>query len=378
MSNEITLDEFERLIAASDDVNETEIVAQVLDEALLQENTNELSRDEYEQILSNVDYYVLNLPKKTKKIFPIHKMVWWAVACCSIIVPIFFLMTNNSEISKEAVELIQKPKLKDESRVLFGKSSVISLDSLHPGAEIASGGIILTKKADGEISYRNAASDNHEKPFVVSIVTSAKDSYKCTLPDGSKIWLNAQSSLSFPSKFVENERVVNATGELFFEVVPSARAGFKPFVVLSGEQRIRVLGTSFNVQAYSGRPYITTSLIEGKIELTTNNRRIELNPGQESFVENSNKHITIRKFDSERVKAWMKGYFVFNNTALESAIEELSNWYGFEINSNIGRLANEPITATINRNVPIESVLESLEKITSHKFQLKSNRLIIH
>ena len=379
ISNEITLDELDQLISKNADPAYRDMMEEVIDEVLLNAPASEKDPEDYDKMRHRIDQYVLKIPRRSAKIVQLRKTSWWVAACCCLIASSIYLYNSSGDWSGRDRSNFagQNNPYSTNSYMSFGTSNILSLDSLKAGEKIVRDGIVLTKEIDGGITYETSAEASDVAPVMVSIVTAAKDTYKITLPDGSTAWLNAQSSLSFPSRFTESERKVSATGELFFEVVPAGEADYKSFVVQSDQQRIKVLGTAFNLTAYPESGYTITSLVEGKVGLQANGSKAILVPGQESVLNKKGNSFVLRRFDMEQVLAWRTGYFVFKETSLPIVLDHLSKWYGFDIKDSATESFHASVTANINRNIPISSVLKSLEEITPYKFTIKDNKLIL-
>ncbi|MBO9573169.1 MAG: FecR family protein, partial [Chitinophagaceae bacterium] len=151
--------------------------------------------------------------------------------------------------------------------------------------------------------------------------------YRLTLPDGTEAWLNAASSITFPTVFIEKERTVTITGEVYFDV---AKNPSKPFIVKSATQTITVLGTSFNIKSYPDEESAKTTLIDGSIQLKTNKTTKILIPGQQAINKNQNINITTN-INLQEIIAWKNGDFYFDNRDLKSILNEFARWYDVEV-----------------------------------------------
>src|SRR5690606_33507055 len=160
--------------------------------------------------------------------------------------------------------------------------STVRLDSLANGASLEQGGTIVTKTSDGQVTYERKADQG--SPAFNTVATPNGGQYRITLPDGTSVSLNAASSLHYPTAFTENERRVVLTGEGYFEVTENKK---QPFRVESNGQLLEVLGTTFNVNAYSNEPTVTTTLISGRVNLSTapNGPNQLLQPGEQATMQ---------------------------------------------------------------------------------------------
>lgn len=380
MRGDISLEELDELISIGDNPIYSNDLSHIIDEAMASHTEVDIDPLVYEQLQQKIDSYVVDIPKRSYKRVRFEKIwKWSAAACLAIMLSIYFygkygLQDGYMHIGQFAQIDVET----EETYTSFGGSTIIGLEDIQVGEQIVSNGLVIKKVSDNELVYENDfdATDDVELT-VVSIATSAKDTYRVTLPDGTKAWLNAQSSLSFPSRFTEKQRKVYMNGELYFEVTPAAAAANKPFVVEASDQTITVLGTAFNIEAYKKKNKVTTSLIEGKIALSSKGSNVVLSAGQQSVLAANSSDFVIGFFDAEEVLAWREGYFVFNEVPLPRVLEDLSKWYGFEMNELTKEHMKANVTAKINRNIPLTSVLKSMEKFTPYVFTVEKNRLII-
>ncbi len=182
--------------------------------------------------------------------------------------------------------------------------------------------------------------------------------YQVTLPDGSQVWLNAASTLTYPARFRGNERLVEIEGEGYFDVVEDHR---RPFKVLSKGQAVAVLGTQFNISSYPEEAVSKTTLVTGKVQIVNlaSNVAHHLNPGEQSTIHGSS--TDINKVDPSVFTAWKDGFFYFDRLSTTAAIAQLARWYDLDV-AYQGKLVDLNIFAYIERNKPLDGVLKSLEK----------------
>lgn len=227
---------------------------------------------------------------------------------------------------------------------------------------------------DRGISYIDGTSISVDKVKFATLSTPRKGQYQVTLPDGTKVWLNAESSLKYPTQFSSSERFVELQGEGYFEVVHD-RA--KPFIVASNGQQVKVLGTTFNINSYDNEPGTRTTLLSGSVELSTisNKKTIKLKPGQQGRLVNDG--FDVKTVDTKPFTAWTSNEFQFQGTTLQEVLRQLERWYDIEV--DYSQIPNDiQIQATISRDKKLSTVLYSLEKISNLKFQLnKGSRLQI-
>jgi len=207
------------------------------------------------------------------------------------------------------------------------------------------------------------------------------------LPDGSHVWLNAASSIHFPTQFTGKERKVTVSGEAYFEVAKDRARPFRVALIPTAESRerqgeIEVLGTHFNVNAYSDENYINTTLLEGSIRLTLNVKgKISepkiLSPGQQALLNKyANKLSITKNEEAESAVAWVKGVFHFEDADIKTVMRQLSRWYNVDV-SYEGKMPCEKIMGDAEKNIPLSKMLTRLEKMTSVHFNLEGRTIRI-
>lgn len=258
--------------------------------------------------------------------------------------------------------------------LMLDDGSVVMLDSTKNGSFITRNGIVVNKQ-DSLLRY-NSSETTGTSVVYNKIVTPRKGAFQLELSDGTRVWLNASSSLRFPVAFPEGNREVEITGEVYMEV---AQMKNKPFrvKVLGGSAPVQVdvLGTSLNIKAYSDEPEMKTTLIEGAVKVTSGKASVLLRPGQQAVLPELVGEMMVRLVDTEKVVAWKNGLFDFDNEKLEDILRQLSRWYDVDIASPV---PDKMYTGAIRRSVNISEVLTMLEA-TSKKveFDITDNRKIV-
>lgn len=195
--------------------------------------------------------------------------------------------------------------------------------------------------------------------------------FEIQLPDGSTVWVNANSKLYFPNRFPTDERFVKVEGEAFFKVQKDKK---RPFKVQSGDLNIVVLGTSFNVRAYQPKHFATT-LVEGSVQLTYHDQRIIMSPGEKAFIDAKDK-LKTQTVDIESATAWKEGYFYFKDEPLVKILQDVSNWYDLQVSIN-GDLPSGLYSGSIDRNSKLNGVLKMLSNVGNLDFSLNGNHLTV-
>ena len=254
----------------------------------------------------------------------------------------------------------------------------IELDESKNGILVDQGGIKVHKNSDGIIEYTFSKKEipslnslDPAEPVFNTIETPVGGKYQLNLADGSKVWLNSSSSIRFPIFFSKDKREVELKGEAYFEVSKDSK---RKFSVRSGIQTVEVLGTQFNINAYSDEKSIKTTLFEGEIrviDLKTNNSKL-LKPGEQSNVDQS---IQIRRIDTQTEIPWKEGYFHFKKADIETVMRQLGRWYGVTARYE-GNLPEHHFSGAISNNLTLLEVLEILEKSNIH-FRLDGKEVVV-
>lgn len=288
----------------------------------------------------------------------IYKWMAAAAACLLLAVAAYLYMRPE----KSPVTIVQQkdvPPGSSRAILTLGDGSVVTLDSA--GNERIQPGI---SRRGGELQYDRDAS-------VVAyntLTTPHGGDYRIVLPDGTKAWLNAGSSLRYPTKFTGNERQVEMEGEVYFEVAKQAE---KFLVKIKDRAVVEVTGTHFNVNAYSDEPVLRTSLLEGRVSLNGN----KLMPGEEGILHPDGRIIT-RKVDVYAAVAWKDGYFSFSDATLPAVMRQLARWYNVEVEFR-GRVTNDVLfSGEIGRSLTLSQVLKGLSS-TGVRFEIESGKRIL-
>jgi transmembrane sensor len=260
----------------------------------------------------------------------------------------------------------------NRATLTLANGQTIDLDKAQNGSLANNAGINIQKTANGNIAYTTAGKSNAQFLQVYNTITTPNGGqYEIVLQDGTKVWLNAGTTITYPVTFVkETERKVKLTGEAYFEV---SKAPGKPFIVESTTQRIVVLGTHFNVSCFKNEP-VKTTLTEGKVEISLNNKsqKTTLKPGDQSIV--SSNGIKVQQVNTEAVVAWKDGLFVFEDTDLQTVLKQISRWYDVEVDQSI--TDNKSFEGEIPRNISLAKALKAIE-IGSHvKLKIEGRRIV--
>lgn len=318
---------------------------------------------------------------------PVAKIIFWrkyirvAVAAVLFIgCGIIYLWSSHSSEKKLALsskaasnkQINDLPPGGNKAILTLGNGTAIILDSVQNGSLGHQGNASVLKPASGQLVYKDANAGTNE--IVYNTVSTPKGGqYQIILPDGTKVWLNAASSLHFPTAFTGRERKVEITGEVYFEV---AKNKDLPFRIKAHDAEITVMGTHFNVNAYDDEAAIKTTLLEGSVKISNRNNSNMLQPGQQAIVDNSNGNMyMLDDADVEEAVAWKNGRFQFNKADIPSVMRQIARWYNVEI-SYEGNIPTDHFTGKIPRNANASSVLKILSMSDEH-FRIEDKKIIV-
>lgn len=252
----------------------------------------------------------------------------------------------------------------------LGNGKTILLDSVSNGVFLSQGNAKI-KKLNGQIIFD--ASKLHSDPVTNNTIsTPAGRQFAVVLSDGSKVWLNASSSIRFPTIFVGNQRKVAITGEAYFEVAHNASAPF--IVAVNDKAEVVVLGTDFNVNAYDNELVPRATLLDGKIKINCPGGSNVLMPGQQASLNKDGSIHISGHVDTEEVIAWKNGMFQFESATLDAIMRQLARWYDVEIEYK--GATSKHFGGTISRNVNLSQVLKMLELTGEVKFMIEGKKII--
>jgi transmembrane sensor len=305
------------------------------------------------------------------------KRKWWMAAAAIGILGSLWLtyqLTQNpaAEMPSNPVSHSQKTDIApggDRAILTLADGTVIELDSSGTGA-LANQGQVSIIKFDGKITY--AATGASEEPVFNSISTPRGGQYQLELADGSKVWLNASSSLRFPSVFTGTNRVVEMAGECYFEI---AHNPSKPFKVKLNDVEVMVTGTRFNVNGYADEFSRNITLAEGAVLVSKGNTTLKLKPGQQAQVQADGGVLLEENADMEETLAWKEGSFIFNSADVKTIMRQLSRWYNVEV-AYQGSLGNETFSGIVSRQSNISNILKIMET-GGVKFKMEGNTIIV-
>jgi len=307
------------------------------------------------------------------------------VAAASIIVFVsigtYFVLNkkNNQQLVKVKTNDIRPGGNRAILTLANGKQIV--LGDAKNGTLAKQGAITINKTRNGQVVYKapSAAVKNPQLITYNAITTPRGGQYHLTLADGTNVWLNAASSIKYPVAFTGNERRVEITGEVYFEVKHNAA---KPFRVISNGQTVEDIGTHFDINAYADEQSIKTTLVEGAVKVSSSatlpgsgrNSTI-LKPGQQSSLRGN--RIAVQKVDIDNVIAWKDGQFNFNNDNLGNIMHQVSRWYNVEVVFEDEKSKEKALSGIITRFANVSDLLQVLERTGEVKFKINGHKIIV-
>ncbi len=255
--------------------------------------------------------------------------------------------------------------------LVLGNGRKLILDSAVEGTLTEDSYTKVIKLDDGQLICSTVGETKSAISFN-TLSTPRGGQYAITLIDGTRVWLNSESSLRFPNAFTGSERVVELTGEGYFEV---AHNESKPFKVMVNKMEVKVLGTDFNIMAYKDESTVNTTLVTGSVSILHQNKNVVLTPGQQAQAKENGKIGIIRNADVEQEIAWKNGVFNFNGSDIETTMRQISRWYDIEVSYQ--NKITEHFYGTIVRNASIEKVLKMLEHTGVVSFKMEGRKVII-
>ena len=286
------------------------------------------------------------------------------------------LLSHRNIVSDQVAENLKKDFKPGKNKAILTLSNgkQLVLDNANRDTLANESGVVVKKNSKGQLVYDISQVKPGDGVVKYNTVTTPRGAeHQIILPDGSHVWLNAASSLTFPTAFNGTNRTVVLTGEGYFEVTKDKT---KPFRVKTALQTIEVLGTHFNVNAYNDEASTATTLLEGSVKINNNANEAFLKPGQQSQISTGNSKIVIDKnVDIDMIVAWKNDEFNFNNSDTKAIFRQISRWYDVDIEYQ-GDIPNYRLNAVISRNVNASEVLKILN-YTGLKFKIEGRKIIV-
>ena len=324
-------------------------------------------------------------PKKTSS-----SLVWWSrIAAAALVlliasVTLYFYLKNQPQ-NKLVTEKHPIPAIKsggNQATLTLANGKTITLNDVANGNLAEQAGIAISKTKDGQLVYtiNDKGVDENASQYINTIATPKGGQYQVILPDGTKVWLNAASSLRYPAHFSGKARKVTLSGEAYFEVskaLDKAKLTNIPFIVETEQQEVEVLGTHFNINAYTDEPGVKTTLLEGAVRVGPSghpNKSVVLKPGEQSYLnENTLKTSAV---NTDEAVAWKNGLFMFKDADLKTVMRAIARWYDVEV-SYQGVIPKREFSGEMYRNLNLNQILDVLS-FYKVNFRIAGKKIIVN
>ncbi len=367
---------------------------EILQQLLKDDTAEKELRQVWESIAGNAPFFTpasseqmltTILQHRQAPVIPVQKHRYrWMAAAASLLLLLtagwWFLAGNQrpqktASISQNNTTVILPGS--NKAILTLPNGSAITLDSANNGALTRQGAIQVINQ-DGRLNYTHLPTYNNATATALyhTLSTPRGGQYMLVLEDGTRVWLNAASSIRYPAEFGDSARNISVTGEAYFEVAHRVRNGKKiPFIVTTGNMQVEVLGTHFNINAYTDEQSINTTLLEGKVQVHSRYKAVILEPGQQARLEPTGNLNVVNNVNTEEVIAWKTGYFQFNRASISAVMRQVARWYDVDVTYE-GNIPNRQFGGKISRNSSITEVLKILELSKVH-FRTEGKKIII-
>ncbi|MCU7552563.1 FecR domain-containing protein [Chitinophagaceae bacterium LB-8] len=312
---------------------------------------------------------------------------WWRVAAVAVMVVtlglIYTMIPNRKDepaISRNQPSATDvKAPVSNRAMITLADGNTVYLDSINSGHLVVQDHVKLVKLASGEIVYKTESGETI-KEIQYNTLFNPRGSQVATisLSDGTRVWLNAGSALTYPVAFTSNERKVSITGEAYFEVTTSfsSQSGGqkRPFKVEANGVVTEVLGTHFNVNSYADEPDVKVTLLEGAVRINKNNASELLSPGEQAQVSSNIK--IVKDVDLEEIMAWKNGRFQFGGVGIEEIMRQVSRWYDVEVIYE-GKPMDQHFRGSIQREEEVSELFKMLEATGVIHFKIEGKRITV-
>ncbi len=374
----ISIEELESLHLYLQEYNDKDL-SDIYSKALLEDELVPVSQHRFDRLLSDERILKDRRSLHTKRYIP--SLIKWsaAAACISMFLLWQFdiLNYNKNPADKHQAQIVEQiiPG-GNKAKILLENGKVLDLATLKNDTIVKLDGYSIVKGKDGSVSYSHETMALEQEVYN-TIVTPIGGQYGLELADGTKVMVNASSTLKYPIAFIGTKRKVLLQGEAFFEVTKhKIDSKYIPFIVSTGPQEIEVLGTAFNVKSHTNK--ISTTLVEGSVRLhfKQNSDRAILKPNQQSVYSTDTKSLAIKTIDPFYATAWKNGAFAFDNAPIREVMAEIARWYnvtvilGDEVN-------NVSFSGTISKYEEFTKLLQTIELTGSVKFKVDGRRVTV-
>lgn len=304
--------------------------------------------------------------------FKTGRIVTWAAAVVLLISGIYFFRhAERPEAVKPGLYVNDVAPGRQGATLTLSNGKQIRLNDAINGKLAQEAGVEITKDQNGQLVY--AIKDQIEGSLSNTLSTGRGETYEVKLPDGTRVWLNSASSLTYAANLNQNgKRSVQLAGEGYFEV---AKDKAHPFIVSTERQTVEVLGTHFNINSYTDESAIVTTLIEGSVKVSTAEQQQVIRPGEQAL--NSGQTLTVGKADLDKVTDWKDGDFNLDGLDFRIAMRKIARWYDVEVVYDEGVPQNLEAGGWISRNKPLSNVLSLIQSSGLVKFKIEGKKVYV-
>jgi transmembrane sensor len=336
--------------------------------------SGDISHEEIESAMAQVQD---NLPGFDEK----RRILWPRIAAAASIIMIlglggYFFVKKKEQPSPVAVNRVKNDVLPggNKAYLTLGNGQRVSLTDAKNGMIANQAGKNIQKTAEGMIVYDNTHNSHNTMEVIYNTIETPRGGqYQIVLPDGSKVWLNAASSLKYPAEFTGTDRLVELTGEAYFEV---AKDKAHPFKVKTAKQEVEVLGTHFDVNSYADEAHVATTLLEGSVKVTSSNKKqIVIKPGEQAV--NDGQLISIQQADADNVIDWKDGDFFLNHVPFKVAMRKIARWYDVEVVYETNIPDQIESGGWIKRSRELSKVLGAIQRSGQVQFKIEGRKIYV-
>jgi len=334
---------------------------------------NQLPEPEHQEVKEKI--WLAVMAKNSERIRSIR--LWPRIAVAAAIATVVFgaslFYYNQSKVTNQTSQTAVKADIapgKVGATLTLANGKQIRLSDAANGEIAKEAGISISKTADGQVVYEVKANDTD--PNKINTLTTARgETYILTLPDQTKVWLNAASSLTYTAALMERGvRRVKLAGEAYFQV---AKDKAHPFIVESRGQQVEVLGTHFNINSYEDEEAVKTTLLEGSVKVITQKSVEIIRPGEQAVMKDN--LLKVSETDVEEAVAWKNGLFQFDNTSMKAVMRQMARWYNVDVVYE-GNVPDKFFTGKVYRNQNASQLLE-LIKFYGLNYRIENKKIII-
>lgn len=311
--------------------------------------------------------------EKVRHIIPVYYSKWFRYSAAASLLAAallgWYMLRPGKQVEHAPLSAIVPGG--NKATLTLANGQQIVLNNAQQGLLSKQGTVQIIKVDSGLLSYRSTGANNEVEYNIIS--TPRGGQFQVILPDGSRVWLNAASTLRFPTAFTGRERVVDLTGEAYFDIAPNAE---KPFSVTVKNMKVAVLGTSFNIMAYQDEKKISTTLVSGSVKVSCENNQAIIMPGHEAVLQEGAKQFQTNEANIAVATAWKDGKFSFEDTDIHTIMRQVARWYDADI-SYEGDLSGVTLSGGVSRQKYISQLLDILETTGNVRFKVNNNRITV-